>query len=245
MKKLFLSFSLVLVLACLSFEPVSALYPIKISLSKFKKEDREVRDFNGVAAGGPINVVITLGNTESLRFEGDADAIATLITEVKGNVLIIRPQNSWTSWARKYENKKITAYISAKTIKSLTMSGNGQMSVKGTVQGSALASTLSGSGSISANVDVDNFAGTISGSGNLNISGKADKAVVTISGSGSLTKKGLSVGSMSSVISGSGSVYINAEDHIRAVVSGSGSINYTGNATVEQRISGSGRVRKI
>lgn len=222
-----------------------AAYPIVIGMSKFKKEDRNVKDFNGVAAGGPINVVITLGNTESLRFEGDADAIATLITEVKGHILVIRPQNSWTSWARKYENKKITAYVSAKTIQSLTMSGNGAMSVKGNVQGKSLTSTLSGSGSITTAIDVDSYIGVISGSGNLNISGKADKATITISGSGSLTKKGLSVGSVSSVISGSGSVYVNAEDHISAVVSGSGSINYSGNATVEQRVSGSGRVRKI
>ncbi|WP_316771317.1 head GIN domain-containing protein [Pedobacter frigiditerrae] len=245
MKNIFLSFSLILVLASLSLEPVLAAYPIVIGKSKFKKEDRDVKNFNGIAAGGPIDVVITLGTTESLRFEGDEDAIATLITEVKGNILMIRPKTSWTSWAHKYENKKITAYVSAKTIKSLTMSGNGKMSVKGTIQGSSLASTLSGSGSITASIDVDNFAGTISGSGSLNISGKADNATVTVSGSGSLTKKGLSVGSLSSVISGSGSVNVNAEDHIDAVVSGSGSINYSGNATVEQRVIGSGRVRKI
>ncbi|TKC13219.1 DUF2807 domain-containing protein [Pedobacter polaris] len=245
MKKLFLSFSLILVLTSLSLQSVLASDPIIIGLSKFKKEDRDVKNFSGVAAGGPINVVITLGSTEGLRFEGDADAIATLITEVKGNILIIRPQNSWTSWARKYENKKIIAYVSAKTIKSLTMSGNGHMSVTGKIKENSLATTLSGSGSISAGADVNNFTGVISGSGNLNISGSADDATITISGSGSFTKKGFSVGSMSSVISGSGSVYVNAEDHINAVVSGSGSINYSGNATVEQRVSGSGRVRKI
>ena len=54
-----------------------------------------------------------------------------------------------------------------------------------------------------------------------------------------------SVGTMTSVISGSGSIYVNAEDRISAVVSGSGSINYSGNPEVEQRVSGSGRVRKI
>lgn len=245
MKKIFLSFSLILVLTTISLQPILAADPIIIGLSKFKKEDRDVKNFNGVAAGGPINVVITLGSTEGLRFEGDADAIATLITEVKGSTLIIRPQNSWTSWARKYENKKITAYVSAKTIKSLTMSGNGNMSVTGKIKESSLAATLSGSGSISASADVSNFTGVISGSGNLNFSGGADEATITISGSGSFTKKGFSVGSLSTVVSGSGSVNVNAEDRINAVISGSGSINYSGNAQIEQRVSGSGRVRKI
>lgn len=232
MKRVFISLSLILALVGTMLTPAVA-------------QEREVKNFNGVAAGGPINVVVTLGSTEGLRFEGDSDAIATLVTEVKGSILIIRPQNSWTSWERKYQNKKITAYVSAKTIKSLTMSGNGAMSVTGKIKASELTTTLSGSGSISASADVDNYTGVISGSGNLNISGTADNASIVVSGSGSFTKKGFSVGSLSSVVSGSGTVNVNAEDNIEAVISGSGSINYSGNAKVEKRVTGSGKVRKI
>ncbi len=245
MKKSFPSFSLIFALAITSFQPVFAADPINIGLSKFKKEDRDVKNFNGVASGGPIDVIITLGNTEGLRFEGDAEAISTLITEVVSNKLVIRPKNSWTSWAKKYENKKITAYVSAKTLKSLTMSGNGTMLVKGKIQENSLAATLSGSGSITASVDVNSFVGTISGSGKLNFSGAADEASVTISGSGSLTKKDFSVDTMVAVVSGSGSIYVNAENQINAVISGSGTINYSGNPEVEQRVVGSGKVRKI
>lgn len=245
MKKIFISLSLILVIATMSSYQVLASDPINISLAKFKQEDRDVKNFNGVVAGGPINVVITLGNTEGLKFEGDADAIATLITEVKGNVLIIRPQNSWTSWARKYENKKITAYVSAKTIKSLTMSGNGSISVTGKIKESSLTATLSGSGSITASAVVNNFTGVISGSGNLNFAGSADEATITLSGSGSFTKKGFTIGNLSTVLSGSGSVNVNVEDNLDVVISGSGSVNYSGNAKVEQRVIGSGRVRKM
>jgi len=245
MKKLFLSFSLILVLGAMSFQPVSAAYPIVIGLSKFKKEDRDVKDFTSIAAGGPITVIVTMGNTESLRFEGDADVIATLVTEVVGNGLIIRPKTSWTSWARKYQDKKIIARVTAKTLKSITMSGDGSITINGTLQGHALSAVLSGSGSINASIDVDSFSGVISGSGSLNISGKADNASVNISGSGSLTKKGLSVGRLSTAISGSGSINIHADDSINAVISGSGSVNYSGNASVEKRVVGSGRVRKI
>ena len=59
-------------------------------------------------------------------------------------------------------------------------------------------------------------------------------------------KKGFTVENLSSVISGSGSINVNANDRIEAVISGSGSINYGGNASVvEKKITGSGRVRKI
>jgi len=246
MKKLFTSICFILVLATMGLQPALATVPTLISHSIFKKHnDGDVKNFNGVAAGGPINVVITLGNTEGIRFEGDAEAISTLITEIKGNVLIIRPQNSWTSWAKKYEDKKITAYVLAKTIKSLTMSGSGRMTVVGKIKESSLATTLSGSGSITAIADVTSFNGVISGSGTLNIEGSAGNANVTLSGSGSFTKKGFSVSSLNTVISGSGSINITVEDNIKAVISGSGSVNYTGNATVEKTVMGSGRVRKI
>lgn len=242
MKRNFISLSLILALLTTTIVPALASQPVVIKLNK---QEREVKNFNGVAAGGPIHVIVTLGNTEGLRFEGDADAIATLITEVKGSILVIRPQNSWTSWERKYQNKKITAYVSAKTIKSLTMSGNGSISVTGKIKASELATTLSGSGSISASAEVNSYTGVISGSGNLNISGSAHDASIVVSGSGSFTRKGFSVGRLSSVVSGSGTVNVNAEDNIEAVISGSGSINYSGNAKVEKRVTGSGNVRKI
>jgi len=217
---------------------------ITISTSR-KSEDRDVKNFSGIASAGPINVVVTLGNTESCRFEGDAEAISTIITEVKGNVLIIRPENSITSWSKKYEDKKITAYITAKSIKSLTMSGSGSLVVNGKISTSDLTTTLSGSGSIKATADVDNYNGVISGSGSLNITGSSDRAKIVISSSGSFSGKSFSVNNLTSTISGSGTVNINAEENIRAVISGSGSVNYSGNPQVEKTIVGSGRVRKI
>ncbi|TCD10746.1 DUF2807 domain-containing protein [Pedobacter frigidisoli] len=224
---------------------VIAKEQININSSKHNDDERDVKNFSGVAAGGPINVVITLGSKESCRFEGDEDAIATLITEVKGNVLIIRPQNSWKSWEKKYENRKITAYVTAKTITSLTMSGSGSMAINGAVNAKDLAATLSGSGSIKATVDVDDFTGVISGSGSISINGKADDASVVISGSGNFAGKGFSVNDLSTTVSGSGSVNIKADRKIDAVISGSGNVNYSGNATVDKTVIGSGRVRKI
>jgi len=218
---------------------------IHINSSSILDTERDVKNFNGVAAGGPLNVVITIGSKESCRFEGDADAIATLITEVKGSVLIIRPQNSWTSWEKKYENKKITAYVTAKSINSLTMSGSGSMSVIGNINSKSLAATLSGSGNIKATANVDDFSGVISGSGNLMVNGSADDAKVVISGSGNFSGKGLTVNDLSTTVSGSGTVNIKADSKIKAVISGSGNVNYSGNATVEKTVIGSGNVRKI
>jgi len=205
-------------------------------------EERNVKNFNGIAAGGPIVVIVKFGNQESLRFEGDAEAISTLVSEVKGNILMIRPQTSWTSWAKKYENKKIIAYVTAKQISSLTMSGNGSISVSGTLTASEFATTLSGSGTIKANVEADKITGVVSGSGAINISGKADKASVTISGPGGFGSKALTVNELSARISGKGQINVNTDGKIKALISGSGHVYYSGNPEIEKTILGAGDV---
>ncbi|WP_443936609.1 head GIN domain-containing protein [Pedobacter sp. MW01-1-1] len=208
-------------------------------------DERDVKNFKGVAAGGPIKVVITLGDTESCRFEGDAEAISTLITQVKSNILIIRPENSWTSWAKKYEGKKITAYITAKTITSLTMSGNGSMTVDGSVDVDDLSVTLSGSGNLWVNTHVNDFNGVLSGSGKLSINGKADNATIVLSGSAKFGGSNFEVEKLSATLSGSGTVNIKASQHIKAFITGSANINYSGNAEVDKTVLGSGSVRKV
>lgn len=218
---------------------------IKITSSKYNDDDRPVSNFNGIAAAGPINVVVTLGHKESCRLEGDAEAIASIITEVKGNILIIRPKNSVTSWSKKYEGKQITAYVSAEELASLTMSGSGNMVVNGKISTGDLTTTLSGSGSIKATADVDNYSGVISGSGSLKITGSTDRAKIVISSSGSFEGKSFSASTASTTISGSGTINIKADQSIKAVISGSGSVNYSGNATVDKTVIGSGKVRKI
>lgn len=224
---------------------VIAKNQISINTSKNNGDDREVKNFNGVAAAGPINVIVTLGNSESCRLEGDADALASIVTEVKGNVLVIRPQTSITSWTRKYEGKKITAYVTAKELASLTVSGDGSLSVNGKISTGSLTTTVSGSGSIKATADVDNYNGVISGSGAINITGGADHAKVVISSSGTFAGKSFSTKTLTSTISGSGTVNIAVSESIRAVISGSGSVNYSGNPSVDKTIVGSGGVRKV
>ena len=224
---------------------VIAKNQISHNISKNNGDDRDVKNFNGVAAAGPINVIVTLGNIESCRLEGDADALSSIVTEIKGNVLVIRPQTSITSWTRKYEGKKITAYVTAKELASLTVSGDGSLSVNGKISTGSLTTTVSGSGSIKATADVDNYNGVISGSGAINITGGADHAKVVISSSGTFAGKSFSTKTLTSTISGSGTVNIAVSESIRAVISGSGSVNYSGNPSVDKTVVGSGGVRKV
>lgn len=216
------------------------------SLADSFGDERAVKNFNGIVAGGPIKVMVEFGDKESLRFEGDADAISTLVSEVKGELLIIRPKTSWVSWARKYAGKQIIARVTARQITSLSMSGDGSISVTGTVVAAEFASTLSGSGSIRARVEADKITGVLSGSGISDISGEAGLASVTLSGPGSFGSKKLMVkNELSARISGAGSIKVSTDGKIKAMISGSGHVYYAGAPEIEQRVIGAGGVAEL
>jgi hypothetical protein len=215
-----------------------------VATTSMAQQERAVSNFNGVAINGSIKTIIHIGNQESLRFEGDQEAIDELITEVKGGVLIIRSKNKWGEWNRKFRNRPITAHITAKRITSLTMSGSGSIDVQGVITSNELAATVSGSGIIRASANVKSLNAVISGSGNLSLQGKANDANITIGGSGNFRGGELKTITASTTISGSGSIYISADKKLNAVVSGSGNVNYTGSPEVEKTVVGSGGVRK-
>ncbi|AOM77046.1 head GIN domain-containing protein [Pedobacter steynii] len=241
MKKL----SLILTFAFFSLVVISkAEKPIRISSSSLLDEERKVSNFTGIGISGSIKAYVKIGNTESLRLEGDQEAISELITEVKNGVLSIKPKKSRSNWFGKSSNSKITAYITVKKLTSLAMSGSGSIEVENTVNANEFNAAISGSGNIKATVNAQSLEAAISGSGNLTFSGKAKKADVAISGSGSFSGKSLSSDDVNAHISGSGNIYINAEKTINAAIGGSGNVNYTGNPTVTKAIGGSGKVRK-
>lgn len=233
-----------LLLAFLAFGyHANAAGPIKITKS-FNEEERPVGSFKGVTTGGSLTVRITMGNKESLRLEGDQEAIANLTTEVNAGILTIKPKTKWNDWSRRYNRAKVTVYITAKKISSLTMSGSGNIEVENAINSPELVATLSGSGGITASANVKTFTGTISGSGSIKLSGKADDSNLTLSGSGGFKGKDFTVNDLSAQISGSANVYITANKTIEAVISGSGNIRYSGNATVKKTVIGSGSIRK-
>lgn len=242
MKKL----NTLLILFCLSCSSVLAASTTLATKSPvaYFREDRPVRSFSGIVTGGPLQVVITMGNTESLRLEGDPEAIAELLTEVRNGILEVRPRTKWNDWNRKYRQTKITVHISARRLNSLTLSGSGNILVKGTITGQDLVNTLSGSGTIRAQANVSNFTTTISGSGRVFQTGKTENAVLTLSGSGAFQGKDFTAENLSVQISGSGRVTVTADKALDAVVSGSGNITYYGNAYIKKTIAGSGSIRK-
>lgn len=206
-------------------------------------DERQVSGFSGITISGRHNVYITMGNTESLRLEGDAAAINEIETKVEDGVLKIRNKKQMNT--RSWNNTgKVDIYIQAKSLNNLVLSGSGNVEVNGQVKSANLNNTISGSGSIGVNIEVENYNAVISGSGEISAKGYAKNARITIAGSGDFDGHNLKTSNSSAKISGSGDITIIADKQLDAVVSGSGDIRYIGNATVNSTKSGSGNISK-
>jgi hypothetical protein len=207
-------------------------------------ETREVSGFSGISSAGSYNVFITMGNTESLKIEGDSEQISLIETVVEDGILKIRTKNRNKSWKQNF-NGKVNIYVTAKSLEKITLSGSGNIKVSGVVKANDLNTTLSGSGSISLSVDADNYTATISGSGGINVKGNAENAKINLSGSGSFEGRDLKTSATTARVNGSGGVRIQADKSIEAAMSGSGNIRYSGNASVRSTKSGSGNISKM
>lgn len=208
-------------------------------------DERQVSNFSGISAGGSLEIKVTMGNKESLRLEGDADAIANITTEVVDGILVIKPKTKWSNWSTRFGNNRIKVYITAKKLNSIAMSGSGSLTLENTLNTTELSTSLSGSGTINGTANVKNLRVTLSGSGNMNISGKSESSSLTVSGSGTFKGKNFSSDNVSVQVSGSADVYTGTVNKaLDAVVSGSGSVNYSGNAVVKKTVIGSGSVSK-
>ncbi len=211
----------------------------------FQKDDeRQVSGFSEISVSGRHNVYITMSNTESLKLEGDADAISEIETKVENGVLKIRNKKQLKN-SNKWNNiGKVNIYIRAKSLNNLVLSGSGNVEVNGKVKSANLSNTISGSGSMSLNIDVENYVAVISGSGEITAKGNARNAKITVAGSGDFHGSSLKTSNTSAKVSGSGDISIIADKQLEAVVSGSGDIRYSGNAVVNSTKSGSGRISK-
>ena len=206
-------------------------------------DDRQVSGFSGITISGRHNVYITMGNTESLRLEGDADAINEIETEVEDGVLKIRNKKQMNS--RSWNNTgKVNIYIQAKSLNNLVLSGSGNVDINGKVKSANLNTTISGSGSISANIEVENYNAVISGSGEISAKGSARNAKITVAGSGDFDGHNLKTTNANAKVSGSGDISIIVDKQLEAVMSGSGDIRYIGNAMVNSTKSGSGNISR-
>jgi hypothetical protein len=201
--------------------------------------DYPLSGFDRIDLSAAGDVAVTAGPRFSVHAEGDAESIAQLLPEVRGNTLVLGWKKG-SHWS--HGQRKLKIAVTMPTVAGAAVSGAGDMTIdRGIVP--AFDARVSGSGQLTiARLETQTATMTLSGPGELTAAGRADHVNAVVSGVGSLEIQKLMVRDGTMRMSGTGSIDAHATGAIDATVSGIGSIDIAGGAHCTIHKSGLGDV---
>jgi len=198
-------------------------------------EDMDLPGIEGVANSIDANVVLTRGDSQIVRIEGQQNIINNLKTDISNGVWHLDYHETVGSHAG------LTIYITSPNIDYMAISGSGNIESTNTFTDTTnVYLSISGSGNISLHTNAWEVQSIISGSGNIYLSGSAVDHSIIISGSGNVRAFDMITESTQITISGSGLAQVYATDFLNVIISGSGNVYHKGNPQININITGSG-----
>ncbi len=179
---------------------------------------RQLPAFTSVELAGSNNVVIHVGEQQSVVVKADDNLLDRVTTEVQSGRLVIG-----TTPGNLTAKSPMSVEVAVPTLTALTLTGSGNLVVDG--------------------IAAESFAVALPGSGTITGSGTTTRLAVTVGGSGTVQVTRLVAHQVRAAVSGSGSIFVNATDRLDASVSGTGAILYVGNPkVVTKSITGTGAI---
>ena len=181
-------------------------------------QTRHVAPFESVELAGSNNVVIRVGEQQSVVVRADRNLLDRVTTDVRSGTLVIgNTPGSFTT------SSPMSVSVDVPKLDALTLTGSGNIAVTD-IAAPSLEVKLPGSG-------------TVTGSGSVT------RLDVTVSGSGAVQFTRVAANAVGAAVSGSGSIIVTAAKSLDASVSGSGAILYTGNPQeLTRNVAGTGTI---
>jgi len=211
---------------------------------KIISENRSVSGFNAIEFStlGKMNII--QGDTESLNISGPDNLVPEIVTEVKGQTLIVRSKGD-ISVTNLNSGNMLTFTIVVKEFTSLTTSGLGDTQVD-MLTTPSMAVTMSGAGQMQFNQFVtDEFNLTLSGLGGISLTGETKHASVDLSGAGSVNAPDFKIQEADVTVSGLGGATVWVTDQLTGDLSSSGSVNYFGSPKTSLNSSSLGSFKNL
>ncbi|HLN73182.1 MAG TPA: head GIN domain-containing protein [Prolixibacteraceae bacterium] len=202
-----------------------------------RSEFRAASGFDQIASSGDFIVMVKPGDEYSVEVNAESNLLSFIETEVSGTTLKIRTRGIHSL----VKNNPVEINITTPVLEALSLSGSGLIRT-GRFLSDDFKVALSGSGDIEAEVKADHVKANVSGSGTILLKGEARESELVVSGSGKIKAYDLPHRNCDAVISGSGSMYVNASENITARIAGSGMVFHISDPVIHTSIYGSGGV---
>ena len=237
---LMLSGIVILVLAAALAGSGCVAYECEAGSGNVESKTRNVEPFHSVDSRISGDVFIEQGSGNSLKIEAEDNILPLLETSVENGVLVIRPEKCIRPL------KPIKVYAGMDEVRSLSLSGSGDITGTTPIDSENLELAIIGSGDIEMEVDADSLKSLVSGSGNFLLEGDAPTHEIEIEGSGDVDALGLRTEVTRVRIEGSGDGKVYTDRELDVEIDGSGSVYYWGEPEeFNTQISGTGKIEKI
>ncbi|HQW00097.1 MAG TPA: DUF2807 domain-containing protein [Bacteroidia bacterium] len=144
--------------------------------SELATDLRNVNNFSGLIVNTTANVILSQGESNSIRIEGEKDMVKEITTTIENGALIIAGNN----------NHAITIYVTATDINLVEVNGNAKIYANGLVNSDILLLKVNGSGSIRMDVRTLTVGMLVKGSGKIIVSGSTGDSYSRVIGQGSI-----------------------------------------------------------
>ncbi len=203
---------------------------------------RTTNNYDGIKCAGNMDFILVNGNEGNITIEGEENLLDYIVTEVKGNNLVVKVKNGKSLKPSRGNSIKIT--IPFKDISKVSLAGSGDLWNEDPINSSNLDVSLAGSGDIVLNINTSYTKGAVAGSGDLKLKGSTNNLVVKVAGSGDFHGFDLNSNNTEVSVAGSGGAEVVSNESITAKVAGSGDVVYKGNPGKEDtKVAGSGSIR--
>ncbi|MGV6832310.1 MAG: head GIN domain-containing protein, partial [bacterium] len=145
-------------------------------------ETREVGDYDEIKCGGSMDFILVAGDEGTIKIEGESNLLEYIVTEVKGDKLVVKVENGVNlkpSW-----NKGIKITIPFRDVSAVSLAGSGDLYTKDTIKANDFDVSLAGSGDVIVDVEATSVEASIAGSGDLTVKGNTNNLEAKVAGSG-------------------------------------------------------------
>lgn len=208
-----------------------------------QRVNQNLTGFTSIKVSSGVDVYLSQGSGESVEVEAEEESFKYIITEVEGNTLVIRMDDSWKNLFRKMEPVKV--YVSFTSLDAISASGGSDIYGQGELTFNELRIASSGGADVRLNLQADELEVHCSGGADVILSGAADFMKGVSSGGSDLKAKDLEVEEADISSSGASDVHVQVVRSLKAAASGASDIVYYGNPTnVEISTSGASDITK-
>lgn len=215
------------------------------SLFAQSSKNVSVNKFNEVSISSGIDLYLTQGPAEGLKFVGDKEMLESVIVEKDGSGIKIRFKNGF-HWSGLFSKQTLKAYVTYKTLHAVSASGGSDVFTQNTLRTDRLTLQASGGSDLKMDIACKDIEIHSSGGSDVDLKGNAGNMVLHTSGGSDVNAFNFRVDYARVEASGGSDANVYVTKALEASASGGSDVHYKGNASYKKTsFSKSGSVTKV